>query len=124
MHPDIYKRYQKREIRYPEGFEAELVGGIRHLSIPCRENILMLEKEFRSNDPDTSERCGRLAGGYVVCAVMIPECKAHRLVVSLEVAASGPPPLMIHGAVPADDSCAAARDMVIRHRNLDVTEWE
>ncbi|WP_298842273.1 hypothetical protein [uncultured Roseobacter sp.] len=102
----------------------DLVQSIRHLSIPCRENILMLEKEFRSNDPDASERCGRLAGGYVVCAVMIPECRGHKLAVSLDLAASGPPVLMIHGAVAAKGACDAARDLTIRHRNLDVTEWE
>ncbi|WP_300031445.1 hypothetical protein [uncultured Roseobacter sp.] len=124
MHPDIYKQYLNRDIRFPPDHQAELVDSMRHLSIPCRENILMLEKELRSNDPDTSERCGRLSGGCVVFAVVIPECKGHRLAVSLELAVSGPPPLMLHGVVAARNACDAARDLVVRHRNLVEKEWE
>ena len=121
---DIYAKHRNRRVGLPEGREAEVLDTIRALSGQCRENVLMLEEELRSHDPDWSERCGLLDDRYEVYAARIPECRQARLALSIDLGRGGRQAVMLHGAVPARAACRRARLLVTEHRHLRNPVWE
>lgn len=122
----IYKRYEDRAIRLPSGeMRAKaVIDSIRRLTMACKENVLMLEEELKSNDPDPQERCGLLDNRFEVYAVAIPQCSRAKLALSIDFGDGNPPSVMLHGAVGAANACAAASRLAISHRDLMNPTWE
>ncbi|MBA5779066.1 hypothetical protein H2509_18205 [Stappia sp. F7233] len=122
----IYKKYEDRAIHLPFDDERAqtVIDSIRRLTMACKENVLMLEEELKSNDPDLDERCGLLDNRFEVYAVAIPQCPRAKLALSIDFGDGSPPSVMLHGAVGAANACAAACRLAIWHRNLMNPTWE
>lgn len=104
--------------------EDEILASIRSLPMQCREEVLMIEQELESHDPDLDERCGLLADRFEVYAIRVPGCRRFRLAVSMDFRSGFPPPVTIHGVIPARRACEASRHLATRHHTLINPSWE
>lgn len=108
MSSNIYRRYERRTILYPDPpWLAQLQDSVRALRRQQDKlGVLMLEEELKFNDPDADDKCGVVGRRYKVFAMTIPDCKTHRLGVSIDFKSGAlAPPVMLHGVVVADDTC-------------------
>lgn len=120
----IYKRHANRQVRVAPGYEDDVLGTIRPLSMSCREGVLLLDEELASNDPDADECCGWLDNRHEVFVVAIPGCRGRKLVVSIDHGSGLPPPATLHGVIRTTQGGRTARQLVPMHFGLIDPVWE
>jgi len=105
-------------------FRKEVLDDFRSPSKDCVTGADFLLEELDNEDPDLNERCGLLADRHEVYAVRVPRCPHLVLAVSLDLGERRPWPCTVHGLLPSQNACEAARQRAARHFDLIDPGWE